>query len=64
MFEQHQAERLPGRHRIGRLLCLLSVCAVGTDAIYAVSDPTAEGPEYCTLYNHQVRHGRTENGLN
>ena len=55
MVDHRRTERLRGRHRIGKLLCLLSVCAVGTSAIYAVSDPNAEGPEYCTLYNHQVR---------
>ena len=61
MGEQRQAAILPRLCRAGsRLLCLLSICVVGGDAIYAVSDPTAEAPEYCTLYNHQVRNGTTE----
>lgn len=46
---------MPRRRRVARLLCLLSVCAVGSDAIYVESDPAAEVPEYCTLYHHQVR---------
>lgn len=34
------------------LLTLLSVCSAG--AIYAVNDPAADEPKYCTLFHHQV----------
>eukprot|EP00752_Nemacystus_decipiens_P004779 g4350.t1 len=57
--QRHQAGRSPGRHRIGMLFSLLSWFAVGTEAIYAVIDPAAEAPEYCTLYNHQVKSAGT-----
>lgn len=54
----HPAARFRPRGRMGSgLLYILSVCAIGGDAIYAESDPAAEVPEYCTVFHHQVGNG-------
>lgn len=49
----HKETGLMPRQAFSWLLTLLSVCSVG--AIYAVNNPTAVEPEYCTLFHHQVR---------
>lgn len=54
----HPAARFRPRGRMGSgLLYIMSVCAIGGDAIYAESDPAAEVPEYCTVFHHQVGNG-------
>lgn len=58
--QQHSGGRVLPRPRCrttvySRFLCLLSACVVGSEAIYAESDPAGQVPEYCTLFHHQVK---------
>ncbi|CAM9181376.1 unnamed protein product [Scytosiphon promiscuus] len=70
MVQQEQQQHLPRRRRAPqtpcsrrrgrRLFCLLSLlCAVGGQAIYVESDPSAKEPGYCTLFHHQVKSAGT-----
>ncbi|CAM9239120.1 unnamed protein product [Ectocarpus sp. 4 AP-2014] len=56
----HQHHHMPASSAfpllLRRVACLLSLRAIGCNALYARSTP-GEPPEYCTLFNHMVKSG-------